>query len=519
MKRANEEHPSRPLLLDEYLRRSLLATVYDVARETPLDRAPRLSAKLGHDVRLKREDTQPIFSFKLRGAYNKMVRLPPEVLARGVVAASAGNHAQGVALSAAKLGTHAVIVMPVTTPSIKVEAVRALGGEVVLIGDTYEQAAAHALGLEIERGLTFVPPYDDPDVIAGQGTIGIELLRQCPGPLDVVFVPVGGGGLIAGIGAVIKALRPGVKIVAVEPEGADAMVRSLREGRTVTLDRVSRFAEGVAVRTPGTETLRVARQVVDDCVVVTNDEICAAVRDLFEDRRAVMEPSGALAYAGMKRWVADHPEVKSATLVAITSGANMNFDRLKHVSERADVGERREVMLAVTIPEQAGSFRRFCQVLGRTYVTECSYRHGGGGEARVFLGVRAGGRRDGEQLASSLRDAGYAVVDLTDDEIAKLHVRHLAGGRAPHVRQERLFSFVFPERTGALSEFLSAMTHPWNISLFHYRNDGTDFGRVLVALEVPPDDSRELDVFLARVGFEWAEVGESPACRMFLGAG
>jgi threonine dehydratase len=506
-------------LLDDYLHRSLLSTVYDVARETPLDRAPRLSAKLGHDVRLKREDTQPIFSFKLRGAYNKMVRLPPETLARGVVAASAGNHAQGVALSAAKLGTHALIVMPVTTPSIKVEAVRALGGEVVLVGDTYEQAAEHARTLETERGLTFVPPYDDPDVIAGQGTIGIEILRQCPGRLDAVFVPVGGGGLIAGVGAVIKALRPEVKIIAVEPEGADAMVRSLREKRRVSLDRVNRFAEGVAVRSPGVETLRIAERVVDDGVVVTNDEICAAVRDLFEDRRAVMEPSGALAYAGMKRWVADHPEVEGAVLVAITSGANVNFDRLKHVSERADVGEEREVMLAVTIPELAGAFRRFCQVVGRAFVTECSYRHAGSGEARVFLGVRVGRRREADGLIAALGDEGYGVVDLTDDEIAKLHVRHLAGGRAPHVRDERVFSFVFPERTGALAEFLAAMTHPWNISLFHYRNDGTDFGRVLVALEVPADDAAELDVFLARLGFEQTEVGGGAACRMFLGTG
>jgi threonine dehydratase len=505
-----------PLSIDDYLRRALLSTVYDVARETALERAPRLSGRLGCEVLLKREDTQPIFSFKLRGAYHRMVRLPREVLDRGVVAASAGNHAQGVALSAARLGAKAVIVMPVTTPSIKVEAVRALGGEVELVGDTLEQAAEHARGLVESRGMTYVHPYDDPDVIAGQGTIGIELLRQRPGRLDAVFVPVGGGGLAAGVGAVIKALRPEVKIVAVEPEGADAMVRSLREGRRVSLDRVSRFAEGVAVKTPGEETLRICREVVDDTVVVGNDEICAAIRDLFEDRRAMLEPSGALAFAGLKRWLAAHPEARGGTFAAITTGANLNFERLGHVSDRADIGERREAVLAVSIPETPGSFRRFCQELGQRVVTECNYRHGAGERAHVFCGVRIEHPSEIEAFAAHLRAQGYGVLDLSGDEIAKLHIRHLVGGRAPHLPSERLFAFWFPERAGALAEFLAAMRHPWNISLFHYRNHGSDFGRVLIGLDVPDAERPELDAFLGRVGFEWSEVSADPACQLFL---
>ncbi len=504
-------------MIDAYLRRALLATVYDVARETPLEHAPRLSAKLGHNVLVKREDMQPIFSFKLRGAYNKMVRLPASALAAGVVAASAGNHAQGVALAATRLKTRAVIVMPRTTPSIKVEAVRALGATVTLVGDTLEQAAEYADRVAREGGMTYVHPYDDPDVIAGQGTVGIELLRQCPGRLDAIFVPVGGGGLIAGIGAVVKALRPEVRIIAVEPEGADAMIRSLREKRRVTLSTVSRFAEGVAVRAPGVETLRIAERVVDEGVVVSNDEICAAIRDLFEDRRAMLEPSGALAYAGMKRWAQEHPESRGATMIAISSGANVNFDRLRYVAERADVGEQREIIFAVTIPEKAGSFRQFCQILGDRYVTECSYRIADAERAQVFVGVRIEARHEAEGLACALRNEGYGVIDLTGSEVAKLHVRHLVGGRAPHVRDERLLAFWFPERTGALAEFLRLMRHPWSISLFHYRNHGSDFGRVLVGLVVPPEDANALSDFLAALGFEWSEVGDDPACQAFLG--
>jgi threonine dehydratase len=502
--------------VDGYLRRALLANVYEVARETPLERAPRLSARLGADVLLKREDTQPIFSFKLRGAYVKMARLSREQLDRGVVTASAGNHAQGVALAASRLGARATIAMPVTTPSIKVEAVRSLGAEVALVGDTLEQAAEHARALEQSTGATYVHPYDDPDVIAGQGTIGIELLRQCPGRLDAVFVPIGGGGLAAGMGAVIKALRPDVRVVGVEPEGADAMTRSLAEGRSVRLDRVSRFAEGVAVREPGTETLRVCRQVVDACVVVSNDEICAAMRDLFEDRRALLEPSGALAFAGLKRWLALHPEARGSTFAAVASGANMNFERLGHVSERADIGERREAVLVVSIPETPGSFRRLCQVLGARVVTECNYRHAATDKAHVFCGVRIDHAEELDELVTDLRAEGYDVLDRTDDEVAKVHLRHLVGGRAPHLPGERLFSFWFPERKGALAEFLAAMRHPWNISLFHYRNHGSDFGRVLVGVVVPSEERAELDAFVARLGFEGTEVSSDPACRLLL---
>ncbi len=503
------------IALDEYLRRSLLARVYDVARETPLEHAPRLSARLGSEVWLKREDLQPIFSFKLRGAYNKIVRLSPEALAGGVVAASAGNHAQGVALAAAKLGARARIVMPVTTPSIKVDAVRALGGEVVLFGDTLEQAAEHAHALAADGG-TYVSPYDDPDVIAGQGTVAIEILRHLPGRLDAVFVPVGGGGLIAGMGAVIKSLRPEVRVIAVEPERADAMTQSLRTGTSVSLPRVSRFAEGVAVREPGVETLRLCRQVVDDQVVVSDDEICAAIRDLFEDRRALLEPSGALAFAGLKRWVAEHPGSAQGVFVAVASGANINFERLGQISERADLGEHHEAVFAVKIPERPGSFRELCGALGGRAVTECNYRHGDDHEAQVFLGVRVETAAEADVFAGSLRARGYEVLDLSQDEVAKTHVRHMVGGRAPHVANERLLSFWFPERNGALSEFLGAMHHPWDVSLFHYRNGGSDFARVLVGMVVPESDRAALDAFLARLGFDWAEADSNPACRRFL---
>ena len=401
--------------------------------------------------------------------------------------------------------------------TIKVAAVRALGGEVILHGDAYDQAAARADELARERGLSFVHPYDDPDVIAGQGTIGIELLRQLPGAIDAIFVPVGGGGLIAGIGAAVKALRPEVKIVCVEPEEADGMTRSLAAVRRVTLDRVGRFADGVAVRTPGEETFRVAQRVVDDCVVVTNDEICAAIKDLFEDRRAVLEPSGALAFAGLKKWVEQRPGERGRTLVAIASGANMNFDRLRHVSERAEIGERREAVLAVTIPEKPGSFRRFCKIVGARAVTEFNYRFADPLRAHVFVGVKVESRGEAESVIGDLRAEGYEVLDLTDDEIAKLHVRHMVGGRAPGAVYERRYAFLFPERAGALPDFLEAMRHPWNISLFHYRNHGSDHGRVLVGLQVPPGDEDELAAFLDRVGFEWSCVDDDPACKMFLG--
>lgn len=501
-------------MLDAYLRRSLLARVYDVARETPLERAPLLSARLGNSVYLKREDEQPVFSFKIRGAYNKMANLAPEALARGVVCASAGNHAQGVALSAARLGCRATIVMPRTTPQIKVDAVAALGGEVVLYGDSYDDAYEHARGLEREQGLTFVHPYDDPDVIAGQGTIGLEILKQCPGPLDAVFVAVGGGGLIAGIGAVIKALRPEVKLIAVEPEDADAFAQSIAAGRRVTLDRVGRFADGVAVKTVGEETFRIARKIVDETIVVGNDAICAAIKDVFEDRRAILEPAGALAYAGLKKYVEDRG-VADQHLVAIACGANLNFDTLRHVSERAEIGERREAILAVTIPERPGSFREFCQTISDRAITEFNYRYADPARAHVYVGIRVGGPADAAEVVISLDQKGYDVLDLTENETAKLHLRHMVGGRA-EAENEVLYSFTFPERAGALSQFLEAMRHPWNISLFHYRNHGSDYGRVLVGIQVPPEEMGGFQSFLDRLGYEYADETCNPACVLFL---
>lgn len=495
--------------LEGYLKRALLARVYDVARETPLEPAPRLSERLGSKVWLKREDEQPVFSFKIRGAYHKMASLPADALARGVIAASAGNHAQGVALSAKRLGCRAVIVMPRTTPAIKVEAVRALGGEVDLTGDNYDEAAAHALGRAAAEGLTFVHPYDDPDVIAGQATVGVEILRQHAGPLDAIFVAVGGGGLISGIGAVVKTLRPDVKVIAVEAEDSACLTASLEAGARVTLSRVGRFADGVAVRSPGEETFRIAQQVVDECVVVSNDAICAAIKDVFEDRRAILEPAGALAVAGMKAYVETHGP---GEYVAVACGANLNFDSLRHVSERAEIGERREQILAVTIPERPGSFRQFCSAVGARPVTEFNYRYAVGKEAHVFVGIRVG---NGPSPIESLRANGYEVLDLTDNETAKLHVRHMVGGRteAPH---ERLVAFEFPERAGALADFLDAMQHPWNISLFHYRNHGSDVGRVLAGIQVPPEDEAAFGEFLARLGYAWTDVTNDPACASFL---
>ncbi|HWD41871.1 MAG TPA: threonine ammonia-lyase, biosynthetic [Fimbriimonas sp.] len=498
-----------PLTIDDYLRRSLLASVYDVARETPLERLPVLSRKLGGDLYLKREDAQPVFSFKLRGAYNKMARLSDADLKKGVVTASAGNHAQGVGLAARHLKTTAVIVMPQTTPSIKVESVAALGAEVVLFGDNYDQASEHAAKLAEERGLTFVHPYDDPDVIAGQGTVGIELLRQLQGPIDAIFVPVGGGGLVSGIGAVVKALRPDVKVVSVEPEDAASMAAALEAGHRVSLDHVGRFADGVAVRKVGEETFRVAQKVVDRCITVSNDEICAAIKDIFEDRRAVLEPAGALAFAGLKKYLAKRGP---GVYAAIASGANINFDSLRHVSERAEIGERREVVLAVTIPERPGSFREFCRCVGERVVTEFNYRYAGPQEAHVFVGLRTS---QGDAIVASLRESGFEVLDLTDNENAKLHIRHMVGGRAD-VSDERLIAFGFPERSGALVQFLDAMQHPWNISLFHYRNHGSDIGRVLAGIQVPDAELGQFREFLDRLGYEHEDVTNDPSCKMFL---
>ncbi len=498
-----------------YLKRILAARVYDVAIETPLERAPVLSRRTGNRVFLKREDEQPVFSFKLRGAYNKMVRLPARSLKRGVIAASAGNHAQGVALSALKLHTRAVIVMPRTTPTIKVEAVRRLGGEVVLHGDNYDAACAQARVLGRKKRLVFVHPYDDPDVIAGQGTIGLEILKQHQGPLDAVFVPVGGGGLIAGIAAYIKQMRPAVKIIGVEPEDADAMDRSLKSGRRVMLDHVGIFADGVAVRQVGVETLRLCRKFVDEMVVVTNDEICAAIKDIFEDRRSILEAAGALSYAGLKRYV-EHRGIRGKNLNAIASGANVNFDRLRYIAERAEIGERREALFAVTIPERPGALRKFCAILGDHNVTEFNYRYADPGNAHIFVGVQMRETEHTARLVRALKRHGYATRDLTDNEMAKLHVRHLVGGRAPNAQDEILYRFEFPERPGALMNFLDRMGGGWNISLFHYRSHGADFGRVLVGMQVPPKDKQKFRKFLDGLGYEYVEETGNPAYKLFL---
>jgi threonine dehydratase len=501
--------PPRSLLHDV-----LTSRVYDVARETPLDPAPRLSRRLGAEVLLKREDLQPVFSFKLRGAYNCIAHMGEAVRGRGVIAASAGNHAQGVAYSARHLGLRAVIVMPKTTPEIKVEAVRAMGAEVVLAGDSYSEAKAHCDGLVEETGLAFVHPFDDPLVIAGQGTIGEEILRQCRGRMDAVFVPVGGGGLIAGVAGYAKALMPEVKVVGVEPFEADAMYRSLQAGERVHLERVGIFADGVAVREVGEKTFRIARECVDGVVRVTNDEICAAIKDVFDETRSVMEPAGALAVAGLKAWAAREGR-GGERLVAILSGANMNFDRLRFVSERAEVGEAREALLGVTIPERPGAFREFCAAVGPRVVTEFNYRLAGRAAAHIFVGLKTASREDGRAVAAGLRERGYATLDLTDDEMAKLHVRHMVGGRAT-ARDERLYRFEFPERPGALMEFLEKLGGRWNISLFHYRNHGADFGRVLAAFEVPDAELGELRGFLEHLGYPSVSEHRNPAYSLFL---
>ena len=501
----------------DYLKRILTARVYEVAKETPLDPAPNLSARLGHAVWLKREDLQQVFSFKLRGAYNRMARLPDDELQKGVICSSAGNHAQGVALSARRLGIQAFVVMPVTTPRIKVDAVRKLGGEVVLEGDTYDDAYAHARRLEAERGLTFIHPFDDPDVIAGQGTIAMEILRQHPGDIDAVFVPVGGGGLIAGIAAYIKALRDDIRIVGVEPEDSAGMSRSLAAGEPVTLERVGIFADGVAVRRVGDETFRLCHELVDEIVLVDTDEICAAIRDIFEDTRSIVEPAGALAVAGMKKYVEERAPAAGREFVTVNCGANVNFDRLRHIAERAAVGEHREALLAVGIPERPGSFREFCAAIGRRNVTEFNYRYSDAEEAHIFVGLElTGGRAEQERLVADLRGRGYPVEDLTDNEMAKLHIRHMVGGRAGGLPDERLLRFEFPERPGALADFLDAVGPDWNISLFHYRNHGSDYGRILTGIQVPAADSEEFERHLTKLGYpHWDESG-NPAYALFL---
>jgi threonine dehydratase len=501
----------------EYLKRILTSRVYDVVEETPLEPAALLSQRLGNEVLLKREDLQPVFSFKIRGAYNKMARLTPEQRARGVIAASAGNHAQGVAMAANRLGCRAVIVMPTTTPEVKVDAVRAAGAEVVLAGESYTDSYAHAAGLMVERGLTFVHPFDDPDVIAGQGTIAMEILRQHTGPLHAVFVAIGGGGLISGIATYVKALRPDVRIVGVQTDDSDAMARSIEAGERVELDNVGLFADGTAVKLVGEETFRLARQYVDEIVRVDTDAVCAAIKDVFTDTRAILEPSGALAIAGAKAYV-ERTGIAGETLVAVACGANMNFDRLRFVSERAEIGEEREAVYAVTIPEERGSFRRFIELIGDARsITEFNYRIGDSSEAHVFVGVQVVDRGEAERLADDFRAAGLLTLDLSDDELAKLHIRHLVGGHSPLAHDERLYRFEFPERPGALIRFLTSMAPDWNISLFHYRNHGSDVGRVLVGMQVPADDHDVFAGFLADLGYRYWDETDHPAYRLFLG--
>lgn len=502
--------------MPDYLERILTARVYDVAQETPLDYAPNLSARLNNQLLLKREDMQSVFSFKLRGAYNKMAQLPPDVLAQGTIAASAGNHAQGVALAAQHLGTRAIIVMPVTTPQVKVDAVRARGGEVVLYGDTFDEAYAHARQLEAEKGLIFIHPFNDPDVIAGQGTIGMELLRQCQKPIHAIFVAIGGGGLISGIAAYVKRLRPEVKIIGVEPVDADAMYQSLKAGHRVRLPQVGLFADGVAVREVGEETFRLCQQYVDDIILVETDDICAAIKDVFEDTRSIVEPAGALAIAAAKAYV-EREQITGQTLIAIACGANMNFDRLRFVAERAELGERREAIFAVTIPEERGSLRNFCECIGKRNLTEFNYRIADEQEAHIFVGVQIENRADAVRMAETFEAKGFKTLDLTDDELTKLHLRHMVGGRSPLAHHELLYRFEFPERPGALMKFVGSMHPNWNISMFHYRNNGADYGRIVVGMQVPPHEMEEWQTFLDTLGYRYWDESQNPAYKLFLG--
>lgn len=503
-------------MASDYLERILTARVYDVAQETPLEVAPNLSARLGNKLLLKREDMQSVFSFKLRGAYNKMAHLPLDVLSQGVIAASAGNHAQGVALSARQLGTAAIIVMPVTTPQVKVDAVRARGGEVVLYGDTYDDAYAYARQLEQEKGLTFIHPFDDPDVIAGQGTIGMEILRQWQQPIHAIFVAIGGGGLIAGIAAYVKRLRPEIKVIGVEPVDADAMSQSLRAGQRVRLSQVGLFADGVAVREVGVETFRLCQQYVDEIILVDTDQTCAAIKDVFEDTRSILEPAGALAIAAAKAYV-ERENISDQTLIAIACGANMNFDRLRFVAERAEFGERREAIFAVKIPEQPGSLRRFCDCLGKRNLTEFSYRIADQQSAHIFVGLQIQNQADASRLVTNFEACGFQTIDLTDDELTKLHLRHMVGGRSPLAHHELLYRFEFPERPGALMKFVASMSPNWNISLFHYRNHGADYGRIVVGMQVPPQEMKEWQAFLDTLGYRYWDESQNPAYKLFLG--
>ncbi len=492
------------------------AAVYEVASETPLDLARNLSLRLENRILMKREDLQSIFSFKLRGAYNKLSSMPVDVLEAGIICSSAGNHGQGVALAARRKGISAVIVMPVTTPSIKVEAVKSLGGEIVLHGDTYDDAYSHARKLEKERELTFIHPFDDPDVIAGQGTIGKEILEQTDETISAVFVPIGGGGLISGIAAYIKGVNPNIKVIGVEPDDSAAMRDSLAAGKPIVLNHVGIFADGVAVRRVGDETFRLCQELVDDIVTVDTDQICAAIRDIFEDTRSIVEPAGALAVAGAKRYLADN-ETQNETFVVINCGANVNFDRLRHIAERAAVGEQREMLLAVEIPEEKGSFKAFCDALGRRSITEFNYRYSDSSKARIFVGIELRhGHAERQEIIDKLHELSYPLEDLSDNELAKLHVRHMVGGPGTGIKDERLFRFEFPERPGALLDFLQAVGTDWNISLFHYRNHGSDHGRILAGIQVPPEESEELESHLSKLGYPHWEESDNPAYTMFL---
>ena len=507
----------------DYLEKVLNAQVYDVAVETPLDLASNLSARVGNKIILKREDMQPVFSFKLRGAYNKIASLSPEKLKRGVICASAGNHAQGVALSAKKLGCRAVIVMPTSTPGIKIDAVRARGGEVVLFGDSFDEACAHAVELEKTEKLTFVHPFDDPEVIAGQGTVAMEILRQHSrhnGPITAVFCAIGGGGLAAGVAAYIKRLRPEIKVIGVETFDADAMKQSLAAGKRVRLDQVGLFADGTAVKLVGEETFRLCKEYLDEVILVDTDAICAAIKDVFEDTRSILEPAGALAVAGAKEYARQH-KLKDKNLIAVTSGANMNFDRLRFVAERAEFGEQREAVFAVTLPEKPGAYKKFLALIGKRNVTEFNYRYHTASEAHVFVGVQVADRKESLKLVDSLQKHGYPTLDLTDDEMAKNHIRHMVGGHAPAVCEkgmhELLYRFEFPEKPGALMNFLTLMSAGWNISLFHYRNHGADYGRVLVGMQVPPSDMGQFKEFLKNLDCAHWDESQNPAYKLFLG--
>jgi threonine dehydratase len=502
----------------DYLKKILTARVYDVARETELEPARNLSARLANRVYLKREDNQPVFSFKLRGAYNKMVHIPADAMARGVITASAGNHAQGVAYSAARLGVKAVIVVPVTTPQVKVDAVRAHGGptvEVVQAGESYSDAYAHALELQEARGLTFVHPFDDPYVIAGQGTIAMEILSQHQAPIHAIFVPIGGGGLAAGVAAYVKAVRPEIKVIGVQTEDSCAMAQSIKAAERVTLGEVGLFSDGTAVKLVGTETFRLCREYLDDVLIVNTDALCAAIKDVFQDTRSVLEPAGALAVAGAKQY-AERTGIENETLVAVTSGANMNFDRMRFVAERAEVGEAREAVFAVTIPEERGSFKRFCELVGERSVTEFNYRIADASAAHIFVGVQIKSRDESAAIARAFEAHGFATVDLTNDELSKQHIRYMVGGRSPLAHDERLFRFEFPERPGALMRFLSSMAPDWNISLFHYRNQGADYSSILVGIQVPVADNEAFVRFLSTLGYPYWDESSNPVYRLFL---